>query len=97
MPAIPSHSLSFDREFEAGWPQVLELMMDFFETQALLVAPWQSVRIEIHVSRQRVAPKDLQPHVQKFKTAIAATKNSKVEFVASHEDKHMIKLTFWRI
>ncbi|MBL0419361.1 hypothetical protein JI739_03270 [Ramlibacter sp. AW1] len=55
------------QEFSAGWPGVLDDMLEFITLAQLALGRGRAPQVLVSLSRQRVSAEQLQPHVNGFR------------------------------
>ena len=87
--------LSMNRNFSSPWPGVLEEILDYVQLQLMLAGRWDSVEIQVLISRKMVTAEKLKPHIDVFRATLAATARSKVLLQATDEPTHRTDLNIW--
>lgn len=70
--AQPSGSfVQVTQEFVAEWPGVLQEIYEYLALSAISLGPGRSGTALLELSKQRVKPSELQPHVAEFQQLVA--------------------------
>ena len=57
----------YAQEFSSDWPVVLDDILEFIALTQLSLGRGRAASVKVTFSRQRVAPGELQPHVDRFR------------------------------
>lgn len=85
----------YTQEFSAPWPAALGDMLEFIVLTHLSFARGRTSHVRVALSRQRVAPEALQPHVEHFRVQLARqVPQARLELKAEHHPVHRVEIRF---
>lgn len=83
------------QEFGADWPAVLDDIMEFILLTQLSLGRGRDGVVKLSLSRERVAPEDLQPHVNRFRRNLAQkAPGMRLELGAGQHASHRVDVHF---
>jgi len=83
------------QEFASSWPGVLAEILEFIILTQLSVGRDRAAAITLTLSRERVAPEQLQPHVEGFRARLAQQlPTALVDVVAEHCALHRVQIAY---
>ena len=83
------------QEFASDWPAVLAEALEFIILTQLSLGRGRAAAIKLTVSRQRVAPNQLQPHVDLFRASLAQQlPHARLDVVAGHHALHRVQIAY---
>lgn len=83
------------QDFSSPWPTVLQDMHEFVSLTHLSLGRGRSGQVLVHLSKQRVAATELQPHVNNFRAALAAQlPRLRLELSAADSPIHRVEVHY---
>ena len=83
------------QEFSSAWPAVLDDMLEFIALTHLSLGRGRAASVKVTFSRQRVAPDELQPHVDRFRGNLEQQlPGTRLELGAGQRAAHRVEVRY---
>ncbi len=83
------------QEFSSDWPAVLDDILEFIVLTQLSLGRGRAGVVKLSLSRERVGPDQLQPHVNRFRRDLARqAPGMHLELGAGHHAFHRVEVHY---
>ena len=83
------------QDFGSAWPAVLAEVLEFIVLTQLSLGRGRAAEVSLSLSRARVAPDQLQPHVEQFRASLAQQlPAARLDVVAGHHPLHRVQVHY---